>query len=85
MENPIFRGRPDARNECDQWSLVKDTDDEEPYVVQEHIGLDAVPSGKHHLRLVRRMTVAEFLATDQPPAVQNKLRAIVDAPNAADV
>jgi hypothetical protein len=40
--------------------------------------LDAVLSGKPYLRLIRRMTVAEFLATDQPPAVKRKLQSILD-------
>jgi hypothetical protein len=43
MENLIFRGRPDANDECDQWSLVKDPDDREDYVVQEHVKLGEVP------------------------------------------
>jgi hypothetical protein len=79
MENLIFRGRPDARNECDQWTLVEDADDGQDYVVQEHVRLDAVLSGEPYLRLVRRMTVAEFLATAQPQAVKHKLRTILDA------
>jgi hypothetical protein len=57
IENLIFRGRPDAHNECDQWTLVKDADDDHD----------------------RRMTVAEFLATEQPPAVKHKLQTILDA------
>jgi hypothetical protein len=78
LENLIFRGRPDERNECDQWTLVKDADDDQDYVVQEHIRLDALLTGKPYLRLVRRMTVAEFLATDQPAAVKRKLQTILD-------
>jgi hypothetical protein len=83
MENLIFRGRPNERNECDQWTLVKDADDDQDYVVQEHVRLDAVLSGKPYLKLVRRMTVAEFLATDQPMAVKHKLQTILDARDAA--
>jgi hypothetical protein len=79
MENLIFRGHPDERNECDQWTLVKDADDDHDYVVQEHVRLDAVLSGKPYLKLVRRMTVAEFLATEQAPAVKHKLQTILDA------
>jgi hypothetical protein len=60
MDNIIFRERPDERNECDQWTLVKDPYDHEEYVVQEHVMLDAVLSGKPYLRLIRRMTVMEF-------------------------
>jgi hypothetical protein len=78
LENLIFRGRPDERNACDQWTLVKDADDDQDYVVQEHVRLDALLTGKPYLRLVRRMTVAEFLATDQPAAVKRKLQAILD-------
>jgi hypothetical protein len=78
MESIIFRERPDERNECDQWTLVKDSYDREEYVVQEHVVLDAVLSGKPYLRLIRRMTVAEFLGTDQPPAVKRKLQSILD-------
>ena len=78
MENLIFRGRPDERNTCDQWTLVKDPDDDQDYVVQEHVRLDALLSGKPYLRLVRRMTIAEFLATDQPAAVKRKLQTILD-------
>jgi hypothetical protein len=78
MENLIFRGRPDANDECDQWSLVKDPDDREDYVVQEHVKLDEVLSGRPYMRLVKRMTVAEFLGTEQPMAVKQKLLAMLD-------
>ena len=83
MENLIFRGRPNDRNECDQWTLIRDSDDPEEYVVQEHVAFDALRSGKPYLRLVRRMTVAEFLITDQPPAVKRKLQAVLEERNAA--
>jgi hypothetical protein len=79
MENLILRGRPDPHNECDQWTLVNDIDDGQDYMVQEHIKLDALAAGTPYLRLVRRMTVAEFLATDQPPAVKQKLQAALNA------
>ena len=46
MENLIFRSRPDERNACEQWTLVKDADDAQDYVVQEHVKLDALLSGK---------------------------------------
>jgi hypothetical protein len=46
MDNIIFRERPNEHNECDQWTLVKDTHDDEAYVVQEHVVLDAILSGK---------------------------------------
>jgi hypothetical protein len=46
LENLIFRGGPDEHNACDQWTLVKDADDEQDYVVQEHVKLDALLSGK---------------------------------------
>jgi hypothetical protein len=82
MENVIFRGRPNERNECDQWTLVKAAHDREEYVVQEHVMLDDVLSGKPYLRLIRRMTVAEFLGTDQPAAVKRKLQSILDQRNA---
>jgi hypothetical protein len=83
MDNIIFRERPNERNECDQWTLVKDPYDQEDYVVQEHVMLDAVLSGKPYLRLIRRMTVMEFLGTDQPAAVKRKLQSILDERNAA--
>ena len=70
MDNLIFRSRPDADNACDQWTLVRDADDDQDYIVQEHVRLDALLEGKPYLRLVKRMTVAEFLATDQPAAVK---------------
>jgi hypothetical protein len=78
LENLIFRGRPDENNECDQWTLERDPDDHRDYVVQEHVKLDAVLSGKPYLRLIRRMTVGEFLSTDQPSAVKRKLQTILD-------
>jgi hypothetical protein len=53
MENLIFRGRPDDKNECEQWSLVRDPDDTEDYVVQEHVRLDQVLSGRPYMRLVK--------------------------------
>jgi hypothetical protein len=70
MDTVIFRGRPNDRNECDQWTLVHDADDQEDFVIQEHVKLDAVLSGKPYVRLIRRMTVEEFLGTDQPSAVK---------------
>ena len=60
MESVIFRERPNDRNECDRWTLVEDLSDKQEYVVQEHVLLDDVLSGKPYLRLIRRMTVAEF-------------------------
>jgi hypothetical protein len=78
MENLIFRGRPDDNNECDQWSLVREADDTEDYVVQEHVRLDEVLSGRPYLRLVKRMTVSEFLSTEQPAAVKRRLQSILD-------
>jgi hypothetical protein len=78
MEHIIFRGRPNERNECDQWTLVKDIYDQKEYVVQEHVMLDAVLSGEPYMHLVRRMTVQEFLATEQPAAVKRKLQAVLD-------
>jgi hypothetical protein len=78
METIVFRERPDERNACNQWTLVKDPYDHQDYVVQEHVLLDRVLSGKPYMHLVRRMTVAEFLATDQPPAVKGKLQSILD-------
>jgi hypothetical protein len=83
MENIIFRERPNEHNECDQWTLVKDPYDQADYVVQEHVVLDAVLSGKPYLRLIRRMTVTEFLGTEQPAAVKRKLQLILDERNAA--
>jgi hypothetical protein len=82
METIVFRERPDERNECNQWTLVKDAYDHQDYVVHEHVMLEQVLSGKPYVHLVRRMTVAEFLATDQPPAVKRKLQSILDERNA---
>ena len=79
MENLIFRGRPDRRNACDQWSLVTDMDDELEFVVQERLSLDALQSGKPYLRLIRRMTVQEFMATVQPPAGKRRLQSFLDS------
>jgi hypothetical protein len=78
MESVIFRERPDEHSQCDQWTLVKDAYDQQEYVVQEHVLLDDVLSGKPYLRLIRRMTVAEFLGTDQPAAVKRKLQSVLD-------
>lgn len=83
MENLIFRNRPDERNECQQWTLIADEADGQDYVVQEHVKFDALRSGAPYLRLVKRMTVAEFLATDQPAAVKIKLQSILAARSAA--
>jgi hypothetical protein len=85
MENLIIRSRPDANNECDQWSLVKDSDDREDYVVQEHVKLGEVLSGRPYMRLVKRMTAAEFLGTEQPMAVKQKLLAMLDQRQAPKV
>jgi len=78
MDTVIFRGRPNDRDECDQWTLVRDGDDREDFVIQERIKLDAVLLGKPYARLIRRMTVGEFLATDQPPAVKRKLQTFLE-------
>jgi hypothetical protein len=83
MENLIFRGRPDDKNECEQWSLVRHVDDTEDYVMQEHVKLDEVLSGRPYTRLVRRMTVSEFLGIEQPAAVKQKLQAFLAGQNAA--
>jgi hypothetical protein len=82
MDTVIFRGRPDDRNACDQWTLVRDAEDQEDFVIHEHIKLDAVLSGKPYARLLRRMTVREFLGTDQPPAVKGKLQSLLAERNA---
>ena len=59
-------------------ALVRGPDDQQDYVAQEHVKLDEVLSGKPYLRLVKRMTVAEFLETDQPAAVKGKLQTILE-------
>ena len=64
METLIFRTRPDDRNACDQWTLVRDADDPEDFVIEEHVKLGLLMSGKPYIRLVRRMTVSEFLMTE---------------------
>jgi hypothetical protein len=73
MDNLIFRTRPNDRNESDQWVVVRDSDDDADYVIQERLKLDTILSGQPYARLIRRMTVDEFLATDQPPVVKGKL------------
>ncbi len=73
MESLIFRTRPNDRNESDQWIVVHDSDDATDYVIQERLKLDTILSGKPYARLIRRMTVDEFLATGQPPVVKGKL------------
>jgi hypothetical protein len=78
MESLIFRSRPDEHGECDQWTVEQHQDDTQEFVLQEHVRLDALMAGKPHLRLVRRMTVTEFLKTDQPAAVQRRLLALLD-------
>jgi len=83
MDTIIFRTRPSERNECDQWTLVWDGDDAEDFVVQEHIVFGALLAGKPYARLIRRMTVAEFLLTDQPPAVKRRLQDILQERNTA--
>ena len=47
-------------------------------MVQEHVRLDEVLSGRPYMRLVKRMTVSEFLGTDQPAAVKQRLLAMLD-------
>jgi hypothetical protein len=79
MESLIFRGRPDSHNACDQWTLVSDTDDPLEFVVQERLSLEALQSGKPYLRLIRRMTVREFMSTEQPSAVKRRLQALLDS------
>jgi hypothetical protein len=83
METLIFRSRPDEHGECDQWTIEQHQDEAQEFVVQEHVRLDALMSGEPHLRLVRRMTVPEFLNTDQPPAVKRRLQALLDTRDGA--
>jgi hypothetical protein len=78
MDNLIFRTRPNDRNESDQWTVVRDGDDAVDFVIQERLKLDTVLSGKPYARLIRRMTVEEFLATDQPPAVKGRLLELME-------
>jgi hypothetical protein len=54
-------------------------------VVQEHVELSEVLSGRPYMRLVKRMTVAEFLGTEQPMAVKQKLLAMLDPNKASKV
>jgi hypothetical protein len=63
--------------------LVRDGDDPGDFIVQEHVVFGALLAGKPYARLIRRMTVAEFLATDQPAAVKRKLQAVLDERNAS--
>ena len=79
MDTLIFRTRPNHRNESDQWTVVHDTDDAVDFVIQERLHLDTALSGKPYARLIRRMTVQEFLATDQPPAVKGKLLELMES------
>lgn len=58
---------------------MRDLDDTEDYVVQEHVRLDEVLSGRPYMRLVKRMTVTEFLCTDQPATVRQTLQAFLAA------
>jgi hypothetical protein len=51
MDTLIFRTRPNDRNECDQWTLVRDADDSEDFVIQERVVLAALMSGKPYARL----------------------------------
>jgi hypothetical protein len=46
METLIFRSRPDERNACDQWTLERHREDEQEFIVQEHVRLDALMAGK---------------------------------------
>jgi hypothetical protein len=55
METLIFRARPDDRNACDQWTLVRDADDPEGFVIEEHVrawladvGKALYPAGQAH-------------------------------------
>jgi hypothetical protein len=83
MDTLIFRTRPSDNNECDRWTLVRDGDDQEDFVIHEHVVLGRLLSGKPYARLVRRMTVGEFLLTDQPPAVKRKLQSVLEERKAA--
>jgi hypothetical protein len=85
MDTLIFRTRPNDRNECDQWTLVRDGDVQEDFVIHEHVVFGRLLSGKSYAHLVRRMTVGEFLLTDQPPAVKRKLQAVLDERNAPKI
>jgi hypothetical protein len=84
MDTLIFRTRPNDRNECDQWTLVRDGDDQEDFVIQEHVVFGRLLSRQPYARLIRRMTVEEFLLTDQPTAVKRKLQAVIEERKAAN-
>ncbi len=61
--------------------VVRGRLDQDDFVIQEHIVLGALLSGKPYARLIRRMTAGEFLMTDQPPAVKRKLQTVLDERN----
>jgi hypothetical protein len=42
-----IRDTPIDRNECDQWTLVRDGDDQEDFVIQEHIVFGALYPENH--------------------------------------
>ncbi|HEX4409347.1 MAG TPA: hypothetical protein VH206_11295 [Xanthobacteraceae bacterium] len=79
MDIVVFRTRPNERDGCDQWTLVRDDGDLEDFVIQEHVAFSALLSGQPYARLIRRMTVGEFLVTDQPTAVKRKIEAVIES------
>ena len=40
MDTVIFREHSNDRDECDQWTLVRNEQDHEDFVIQKHIKLD---------------------------------------------
>jgi hypothetical protein len=79
MDTVIFRGRRNDRWESDQWTLARDGEDAEDFVIQGHIELDAILAGKHCALLIRRMTVKAFFEAGRNPAVKAKPQSLLVA------
>jgi hypothetical protein len=73
----IFRTEPDSRGERDQWVLVGDPHGGEQRVRHDRATLDEDGSAAPYVRSEPTVPIADFLATEQPPTVRQRLRAIL--------
>lgn len=73
----IFRTEPDTRGEGDQWVLVGDPQGGEQRVRHDRVTLDEDGPAAPYVRSEPTVPIADFLVTEHPPTVKQRLRAIL--------
>ncbi len=73
----IFRTEQETRGERDQRALVGDPQGGQQRVRHDRVTLDEDGSAAPYVRSEPTVPIADFLATEQPPTVRQRLRAIL--------